>query len=265
MTADGSSEAGGTSEPADAGGPGVTPGRPVSLSRALAFRRTRTQLLVGSLFCLLGFAAAVQVGSNREGVDLGRTQESDLVRILDDVNQREDRLQTELRDLQVLRDRLASGTDADQVALEESQAQVETLSILAGTVPAQGPGVVIRLVDPQDAVDASLLLDTIQELRDAGAEALQVGDQRVVGSTWFADPPAGQRGIVVNGALVPAPYEIRAIGDPRTLSSALRIPGGVVDSLRTLSGDALVAEQDRVEVTALQPPPSPQYARPAVP
>lgn len=239
--------------------------RPVSLSRALAFRRTRAQLLVGSLFCLLGFAAAVQVGSNREGVDLGQTQESDLVRILDDVNQRQDRLQSELRDLEVLRDRLASGTDADQVALEESRAQVETLSILAGTVPAQGPGVVLRLVDPQDAVDASLLLDAVQELRDAGAEALQVGDQRVIVSTWFADPPAGQKGVVVDGVLVPAPYEVRAIGDPRTMSAALRIPGGVVDSLRTLSGDALIDERDTVQVTALQPPPSPQYARPAQP
>ena len=66
---------------------------PPSLRRALAFRRTRTQLLIGSLFLLLGFAVAVQVGSNREGVDLGRTNESDLVRILDDVNQRESRLQ----------------------------------------------------------------------------------------------------------------------------------------------------------------------------
>lgn len=241
------------------------PPTPVSLSRALAFRRTRTQLLVGSLFCLLGFAAAVQVGANREGVDLGQTQESDLVRILDDVNQRQDRLQTELLELQVLKDRLATGTDADQVALEESQAQVETLSILAGTVQAHGPGVVVRLVDPQDAVDASLLLDTIQELRDAGAEALQVGGHRIVVSTWFGDPPPGQDGVLVDGSLVAAPYEIRAIGDPRTLAAALRIPGGVVDSLRTVSGDALVDERDRVDVTALQPAPSPQYARPAVP
>src|SRR5207342_2846105 len=101
--------------------------------------------------------------------------------------------------------------------------------------------------------------DAVQELRDAGAEALQVGDQRVVVSTWFGDPPAGQKGVLVDGVLVHAPYEIRAIGDPRTLSAALRIPGGVVDSLRTLSGDALVGERDLLQVTALQPPPSPQY------
>ncbi len=245
------------------GGDGAKPAEPqrVSLRRALAFRRTRTQLLVGSLFLLLGFAVAVQVGSTREGLDLGQTAESDLVRILDDVNQRQSRLQNDLRGLELLRDQLESGTDADQVALAESKAQVETLEILAGTVPARGPGVVVRLIDPEGAVNASLILDAIQELRDAGAEALQIGDQRVIVSTWFADSSGANTGVSVNGVDVLAPYEIKAIGDPRTLSAALQIPGGVVDSLRTLGGDSLITEQKDVRVTALQPAPSPQYAR----
>jgi uncharacterized protein YlxW (UPF0749 family) len=106
-----------------------------------------------------------------------------------------------------------------------------------------------------------LVLDAVQELRDAGAEALQIGDQRVIVSTWFADPSGAKAGVSVNGVDVVAPYEIRAIGDPRTLSAALQIPGGVVDSLRTLGGDSLITEQKDVRVTALQPAPSPQYAR----
>lgn len=236
-----------------------------SLRRALALRRTRTQVLVGTLFCLLGFVAAVQVGANRGGVDLGQTDTTDLVRILDDVNQRESRLQDQLRELEILRDRLASGADADKVALDETRARISELSILTGVVPVVGPGVVVRLVDPQDAVDATLMLDTVQELRDAGAEAIQVGDQRVVVSTWFADPPNNEPGVVVDGVVVSPPLEITAIGDPRTLSAALRIPGGVVDSLRTLGGDALITERDQVTITALHAVPSPQYAQPASP
>ncbi len=233
------------------------------MRRALAPRRTRTQILVGGLFCLLGFVAAVQVGANRGGVDLGQTNSTDLVRILDDVNQRESRLQDQLRELEILRDRLASGTDADTVALEEAKARVSELSILTGIVPVEGPGVVIRLVDPQAAVGATLVLDTVQELRDAGAEAIQIGDQRVVVSTWFAQPPDEAPGVVVDGAVVPTPIEIVAIGDPRTLSAAMRIPGGVVDSLRTVGGDALITERDQVRISALHPVASPQYAQPS--
>ncbi len=238
-------------------------GPKVSLRRALAPRRTKTQLLVGSLFVLLGFAIAVQVGANRDALDLGQTDESDLVRILDDVNQREDRLQAELRDLEALRARLASASDADQVALDEVRRRIETLSILAGTVPATGPGVVARLFDPADAVDAVLLLDTVQELRDAGAEAIQIGDQRVVASTWFGNPASDEPGVLIDGTLEEPPYTITAIGDPRTLAGALQIPGGVVDRMRTLDGTAVVVERPSVDVTALHPVPRPQYARPA--
>jgi uncharacterized protein YlxW (UPF0749 family) len=54
-----------------------------------------------------------------------------------------------------------------------------------------------------------------------------------------------------------------AIGDSHTLSAALRIPGGVVESLRNLGGDGLVQELDSVQVTALRAASTPQYARPA--
>ncbi len=217
------------------------------------------------MFLVLGFGLAVQVGSTRSEVDLGQTNETDLVRILDDVNQREARLQTELRELESLRDRLATGTDADQVALAEIRARVSALKVLAGTVPAVGPGVVVRLIDPEDAVDATLLLDAVQELRDAGAEAQQIGDQRVVASTWFADPPPDQPGVIVDGTVVEAPFQILAIGDPRTLSAALRIPGGVVDSVRTLGGEVLIDERDELQISALHSAEPPQYARPAAP
>ena len=68
------------------------------------------------------------------------------------------------------------------------------LGILAGTVAAEGPGIVVT-IDGVD--DAALLLDTVQELRDAGAEAIQLGDVRVVASTYFTQAPgrpcAGRR------------------------------------------------------------------------
>ena len=57
--------------------------------------------------------------------------------------------------------------------------------------------------------------------------------------------------------------ETQAGGDPHTLSAALAIPGGVVDNLRSLGGDGLVTQQPVVQVTALRPASTPQYAHPA--
>ena len=67
----------------------------------------------------------------------------------------------------------------------------------------------------------------------------------------------------VDGTTLQAPYTISAIGDPRTMSAALRIPGGVVQTVAGVGGEALVTEQARVDVTSLRPASTPQYARPA--
>ena len=61
--------------------------------------------------------------------------------------------------------------------------RLEDLEILAGTIPATGRGVRITISDPEGSVSTSMVLGVIQELRNAGAEVLQIGPVRVVAST----------------------------------------------------------------------------------
>ncbi len=228
---------------------------------AITPRATRAQAAIAALFVLLGFGLALQVRSTEQSDTLSTARESDLVRILDDLTARNERLAAEQRDLQSTRDRLASGDDSSATALQEARQRALTLGILAGTVAAQGPGVVLTVTDPTGKVDAATVLDVVEELRDAGAEAIQIGDVRVVAQTSFVDGAPGH--LVVDGQTLQAPYTITAIGDSHTLSAALRIPGGVVESLRNLGGDGLVDERTTVQVTALRPASTPQYAHPA--
>lgn len=223
--------------------------------------RLRGSSLLASLLCaLLGFAVAVQVSANQEA-GLTNLRQSDLVRILDDVSERTGRLEAEARELESTRAKLGAGAGSDAVALEETQARLDTLGILAGTAPAVGPGVEVDIADPKHEVPAEVLLDTVQELRDAGAEALQIGPVRVTASTWLVDADTG---ITVDATPVAPPYRLRVIGDPATLRSALDIPGGVLEVLRQEYGvRAEVRLLDRVVVDALRTPKAPEYARPA--
>jgi uncharacterized protein YlxW (UPF0749 family) len=100
----------------------------------------------------------------------------------------------------------------------------------------------------------------VQELRDAGAEAIQIGSARVVASTAFNDVSGG---VAVDNMALQAPYEVRAIGDGQTMATALEIPGGVIASMPE-GAHATVATREEVEVTALHALPDPAYARPAV-
>jgi uncharacterized protein YlxW (UPF0749 family) len=226
-------------------------------------RRSRAQVLIAVLLAGLGFAAAVQVHSTRKGgVDLTGARETDLIGILDDLDQRQARLQAQLTDLNTTRIGLRTGTDARALAESETRERIATLGVLAGTAPATGPGVVVRIVDTNGAVDSGTLLNAVQELRDAGAEAIQVNNVRVVASTWVADG-SSHGSLQVDGTRITAPYVITAFGDSRTIAEALRIPGGVVDSVRSVGGAVAITEQPTVTVSALRVLKPPQYASPA--
>lgn len=228
------------------------------LRAALAPRPTRGQALAAVLCAVLGFSLVVQVRQT-QGADLGSLREEDLIRILDDVSERSTRLEDEARRLSGTRDELLTSSDAAQAALDAAQERVDVLGILAGTVPATGPGIRLTISDRDGVLEASILLDAVQELRDAGAEAIQVNDVRVVASTAFVD---ADRGIEVGGTRVVPPYVMLAIGDSSTLSTALAIPGGIVRTVRQRDAAATVEELTEVVVDALHVPSAAEYARP---
>ncbi len=240
------------------------PGGPVrSAWRRLALagrpRATKANLLATGLALSLGFGIAVQVRqTSSEGLE--NLREGDLVRLLDAVNADGARLSQEISTLELERQRLSSATGSEEAAAA-ARARLDSLGILAGTVAATGPGIELTITDPSSKYTAPMLLDTLQELRDAGAEAVQINDVRVTASTSFADLAGRQIGI--DGSPMTRPFVIIAIGEARTLAAAMEIPGGVGDSARRVGASVSVDQRERVEVTALRAVQSPRYARPA--
>jgi uncharacterized protein YlxW (UPF0749 family) len=221
-------------------------------------RATRANLLVLLLAVVLGAAIAAQVQlTNERG--LAELSQTDLVRVLDDVSLRSARLDQQVRELEATRDRLKSGTGTSAEALEQAQKRLDTLGILAGTIAAKGPGVTLRISDPDNQVTGPVILDIIQELRDAGAESIDVGGVRVVASSFVGDR-GGQ--ILVDGVPVPRPLVIKVIGDSKTLSSAMTIPGGIVESVRQKGAEAVVTESSLIEITSLHRPSEMTHAKP---
>jgi uncharacterized protein YlxW (UPF0749 family) len=221
-------------------------------------RATRANLFAALLAIVLGFALATQVQQTQQQ-GLEQLREDELVRILDDVSQDAARLGNDARALELTRDRLEGGANTSAEALRAAQERLDTLGILAGTAPAEGPGIVLTIDDPSGKVTSALLLDALQELRDAGAEAVQIGSVRVVADTYFTDTPDG---VEVSGTLVKSPYVIKAVGGSATMASAMDIPGGVNESVRRLGAVSTVDQRDRVSITALHSLEEPQYARP---
>lgn len=233
-------------------------------------RRGRSQVVFGALAVLLcivlGAAIVTQVRQTESGDSLETARPADLLVLLDSLQQREAALNTEVADLQRTLATLQSSGGGDQVAIDNARARLAALSILLGTVAATGPGVTLSIDDTAPGVSPETMLDVVNELRAAGAEAIQIsGGQgaaaaiRVGVDTWVV----GQAGaLVIDGVTMGPPYSVVAIGDPPTLAAAMNIPGGAMDSIKRVGGTMVVQQADVVNITALRQPKPHQYAQP---
>ena len=228
----------------------------------------RGQIAFGALavvLCLLlGIAIVTQARQTESGDSLETARPADLLVLLDSLQQREAALNTEVTDLQRTLESLRSSGSDDQAAIENARERLAALSILIGTVAATGPGVTIVVDDTAPGVSPETMLDVVNELRAAGAEAMQISSAgqppvRLGVDSWVVGSPGA---LVVDGTTLSPPYSVLAIGDPATLAAAMNIPGGAVDSVERVGGTMSVQQADVVNVTALRQPKPRQYAQP---
>jgi len=230
-------------------------------------RGGRSRLAFGTLailLCLLlGIAIVTQVRETKSGDSLETARPADLLVLLDSLRQREAALNSEVAELQNTLSSLQASGNTDQAAIQNAQAKLAALSILVGSVGATGPGVKMTIEDPGPGVAPEALLDVINELRAAGAEAIEISDAhqsvRVGVDTWVVGTPGS---LTIDTKTLSPPYLVLAIGDPPTLAAAMNIPGGAQDSIKRLGGRMSVQQADRVDVTTLRQPKAHQYAQP---
>ena len=226
------------------------------------FAPSRGQAVVAVLVGLLAFAAVTQARLTGEDDTYAGLRQAELIQALNGLQAASRKAERDITELETTRNQLRSSTQRRTTALEQARNEVETLGILAGTVPATGTGIRITVADPSGELSLNHLLDGVEELRNAGVEAIEVNDRvRVIAQTSFEDDPDGVR---VDGVVLKAPYVIDAIGNPETLAGALTFEGGFSDDMEIDSGSVSIEKADRIEVTVTRTPSEPRYAE-AVP
>lgn len=218
------------------------------------------QIIMAVLLGGLAIAIISQIKQNDDETDYSSVRGEQLVELLKSLDSANERLGVQIDDLASTRNDLLSSTKRSEKAEKAAKERAEQLGILAGTSGATGPGVRLLVADPERAIDAPQLLDAVQELRDAGAEAIVInGVARVVAQTYFLD---GDDAIRVGGLEVKRPFTIEAIGDSSTMAEAASIRGGLVDRISNRGGTVSISKVDKITITALADVKSPEYARP---
>ena len=228
--------------------------------REAVFRPSRAQAVVGVLLAALGFAAITQVRTNTTDNTYAGYREQDLVDVLSGLAGTSQRAQLEIDRLEATRRQLEANRQAQSAAaLAAAQKQAEELGILAGLVPVTGPGIRVTVTEGPQHVDVDSVLDTIEELRSAGAEAMQVnGKVRLVAQSAVQATPAG---LEIDGTPLTSPYVFDVIGDPHTLHGALILNDGPIAQFEDSGASVDVREEKALDITALHKATSSQFAQ----
>lgn len=207
------------------------------------------------LTVFLGLLITWSIRQNDEPQVLTSAREDELVLILDDLVKQTDNLEQELVKQKQVLESLQNGSS--EQAREAAQRRLDQLIVLSGSAPVSGSGLQIRITGDLYSVSAFTLLDMIQELRDAGAVAIEINGNRVVSNTYFLDATDG---IKISQKTIRSPYVVNVIGDPATLETALKIPGGIVETIQTADGVVVVNKSTNIDIDSIVTLEVPEYA-----
>ena len=222
-------------------------------------RRPRSQVALAAVALLLGFLLVAQVRSQTSGTGLENLSAQDLTLLVANLNTRNDELRTEVADLGQQLGSLQSAQALGETSVGQLRDDLVKIRIWSGVDAAVGSGVRVVIRGP---ATVAVVEDLVNELRNAGAEAIAVGGIRVVPETIAGGTPGS---LSIENAPLGDPLEVDAIGNAATITGTLTRTGGLVaQELATNAGLAIdvTPATDGVLVPATSRDLAPKAARP---
>ena len=140
-------------------------------------------------------------------------------------------------------------TENNQEASELLEKELKEANMLLGKTDVQGNGIVITLSDNrQQKIEIYDILQLVNELNLAGAEAISINDERIITTTDLKE--VNSMYIVINGQRISSPYVIKAIGNQTYLESGLtKKDYGYIDRvIKAYDKTATVERQNNIKI-----------------
>lgn len=217
----------------------------------------KSQMWIGFVCVILGFVVTLQLKSVYRNSGGAREMQRSETLLTELNNQKQinsdlsEKMEKMKEEIDFYRSRAGEESEVSKVMSE----QLEMAEVLAGLADTTGAGIILTLNDskikseqnPENfIIHDEDLRKVVNELYSAGAEAISInGERMITTSSIRCVGPA----ILINGNKYAPPFEIRAIGNPKTLTAAVNLNGGVVDILKNLwKIEVEVKEYSKVDV-----------------
>lgn len=187
--------------------------------------RRRNQFSMAFVGFLLGALLVLQLRSQEAGNGLDTLTTTELTVLVGNLNTRNDQLRVEIATTQAELSALQASAARGDTSVGQLESDLARVRAWTGLDPVIGPGVRITVTG---GLDAGSVRDLLNELRNAGAEAIAVDEVRVEPNS-IVDGPVG--GLLVGNVHLGNPFEVSAIGNPESLTGSLTRAGGIIAQL----------------------------------
>jgi uncharacterized protein YlxW (UPF0749 family) len=194
---------------------------------------------------LIGLLGVGQLNSQARPIEISRLSATELSTLIETLTTANRELRSGLTDIrEQLRQYEVSGPQGES-ALQVSREDLRRITAFGGLAAVEGQGI---QMDVDGNLDAIALNDLINELRNAGAEAIAVDGIRITARTVATEGP---RAMELDGVEVGERFTLRAIGSPDGLLSAMERPGGIISQLKLfIKATIQISQEEAVELPA---------------
>jgi uncharacterized protein YlxW (UPF0749 family) len=220
-------------------------------------RISKNYLLIGVISIILGLVISVQFrvvqndyfeGSN----PLVRSQE--LNKAYQEAVDERANLIAQVDELQARLTEIEESASSDNVMIKNLSEQLEKFKLLGGFLDVEGEGIQMIIDNPKTdpalsevniVYDYNLINIVVNELNAAGAEAISINNERIIG---ISEIRAAGNSITINMVQKIPPFTVKAIGNKETLDGAVSQIFGIVSTLRDNGYLVEVKKMDQVEI-----------------
>lgn len=223
-------------------------------------RNRSAQLSVAAVAFILGLLVVAQLRGQAGLSGLEARSAQELTVLVANLTTRNDQLRREVATLEREVAELTQAAARGESSVDRLRTDLARLRMWAGLDPVVGPGVRITI---SGRIPGSAVEELLNELRNAGAEAIAVGGVRIVAGSVVAGPAGA---LSVEDTPLSDPFEIGAIGSPETMTGSLTRMGGIVAQLSARFPEATltVTPIERLRLPATERDLRPSHATPTL-
>ncbi|CCJ33364.1 MULTISPECIES: DUF881 domain-containing protein [Caloramator] len=215
-----------------------------------------SQLWIGFICVILGFMVSYQLRYIKTPRYQYTTRQfENLVKETEDLKKQRDELLIKTQELQMKIDEIEKSVASSNKVASQMKEELDQLRLLSGLTDVEGPGIEITITPVNDLSNKQAsqvyykdLIDIVNELNSAGAEAISINDERFVGRTQIRQ--AGLSIKINDSKFDPTqPFVIKAIGDPAILEGAFKMPDSIIEILKKIGGfEIKIVRSDKIKI-----------------